>query len=281
MRALERAVGVPLAVKVGRRAELTSAGMELARRAEEVLVALRAVENYFEGLAAHTVGKVRVGAIQSVSAALIPGAMAKVRAVYPDIEVVLSQAACPDSYRMVRAGEIDLALMCDLEIADGSQQIVVPDPAMIRIPLLADRRCILLPPEHPLAGQETILLKDLVNERWILESRHSRFLANCQELGFDPHVIATTDDQETIWNLVASGVGVAMMGGLGVVVPRNPDVAVRLLGDWPPRRVFALLWPDTIKVPAVAALIRALCSEAKAISPRRTTAPESAWGTAP
>ncbi|MEV6537146.1 LysR family transcriptional regulator, partial [Streptomyces sp. NPDC051639] len=113
MRGLERAVGVPLAVRVGRTVQLTAAGRRLAIHADSVLAAIRAVENEFETLAAHSADVVRLSAIQS--ACVVPGAMARLRREQPDIEVTLHQASCPDSYRLLRSGEIDLALMCGSE----------------------------------------------------------------------------------------------------------------------------------------------------------------------
>jgi DNA-binding transcriptional LysR family regulator len=258
MRGLERTVGVPLAIKVGRSVQLTAAGRKLATHADSVLAALRAVENEFEALAAHTADIVRLSAIQSTCVAVVPGAMAKLRRNHPDIEVILHQAACPDSYRLLRSGEIDLALMCDLDISDEAQQTVVPDAQMMRLPLLTDRRCVLLPADHPLAARPTLALEDLATERWILETGRSRFLVNCAKAGFEPRVTATTDDQTTIHNLVANRVGIAMMDGLGLAPQQDPQLAIRPLSDWPRRRVYALLWPDMIRVPAVSALLGSL-----------------------
>ncbi|MEV6536153.1 LysR family transcriptional regulator [Streptomyces sp. NPDC051639] len=277
MRGLERAVGVPLAVRVGRTVQLTAAGRRLAIHADSVLAALRAVENEFETLAAHSADVVRLSAIQSACVAVVPGAMAKLRREQPDIEVTLHQAACPESYRLLRSGEIDLALMCDLDIPD-EEQTTLPDAQMLRLPLLTDRRCVLLPADHALAARATLTLEDLADERWILETGRSRFLAKCAKAGFEPQVTATTDDQTTIHNLVASGVGIAMMDGLGLEPLYEPQLAIRPLSDWPRRRVYALLWPDMIRVPAVSALLRAL---RQAVDERLSATGNNQWlGTA-
>ncbi|MET7289280.1 LysR family transcriptional regulator [Streptomyces sp. NPDC005573] len=277
MRSLERTVGVPLAVKVGRTVQLTAAGRKLAVHADSVLAALRSVENEFERLAAHSMEVVRLSAIQSACVAVVPGAMARLRREQPDIEVTLHQASCPESYRLLRSGEIDLALMCDLDVPDEGQQTVVPDAQLLRLPLLTDQRCILLPAGHPLADRPALALEDLARERWILETGRSRFLARCAEAGFEPKVTATTDDQATIHHLVANGVGIAMMDGLGLDPQPDPNVAIRPLDGWPRRRVYALLWPDMLRVTAIAALLRALRA---AVDERLTATGTDRWLTA-
>jgi DNA-binding transcriptional LysR family regulator len=169
--------------------------------------------------------------------------------------------------------------MCDLDVPDPAQQIVAPEDDLLRIPLLTDRRCVLLPSDHPLAGRQALTLAELSGERWILETGRTLFLATCAEVGFEPKVAATTDDQSTIRSLVSSHVGVAMMDALGLLPQQAAGVVVRPLSDWPIRRVFVLLWPDLIKLPAVSALVGALRTEVK--EQFKATGPAGRDGTEP
>ncbi|MFI6547746.1 LysR family transcriptional regulator [Streptomyces prunicolor] len=135
---------------------------------------------------------------------------------------------------------------------------VTVDPRLRRVPLLTDRRCVLLPADHPAAASPTVSLADLAGERWVLESGRTRFLAACRDAGFVPRIAATADDQLTLHSLVANRIGLAVMNELGVTAHFDPRVVARPLADWPVRRVFALLWPDTLRIPAAAALLHAL-----------------------
>jgi DNA-binding transcriptional LysR family regulator len=263
MRCLERTLGVPLTVKVGRRAQLTDAAVRLAERADAVLGGLRAVEQEFRALAAEPSGTVRLSAIQSACTAVVPGAMARLRSTHPAVETVINQATCTDSYRLLRSGQTDLAIMCDLDTLDPTHQSVANSPGLLRIPLLTDRRCVLLPSDHPLAERPTLTLADLCEERWVLEPNRTRFLAGCAEAGFTPKVVATADEHVTVHCLVAGHVGVAAVDALGLLSQRDARVVVRPLDDWPTRHVFALLWPEMAKVPAVAALLEATQAEVK------------------
>jgi DNA-binding transcriptional LysR family regulator len=267
MRTLERTVGAALVTRSGRGVRLTQVGQTLARHAETVLAALRTAADEVSTLTSTGGGQVRLAAMQSGCVALVPAALGALRRTHPELEVVVTQTECPVSHRLVLAGEVDLAMMCDLELDQLDQsdqggqrdgQSVLPDQRLLRLPLLSDRRCVLLPVDHPLAASPTVELADLAGERWVLESGRDRFLAACQDAGFTPKVAATSDDQLTIHCLVANRIGVAIMNELGVGAHTDPRVVARPLRDWPSRRIFALLWPDMAKVAPVAALLQSL-----------------------
>lgn len=267
MRMLERSAGTPLVTRAGRGVRLTPAGQVLARQAEVVLAALRTAEDELATLTSPGGGQVRLSAFQSGCVSLVPTALATLRRTHPELEVVATQAECAVSHQLLLAGDVELALMCDLEHDPAEADGVRPDHRLRRVPLLTDRRCVLLPADHPAAASATVSLADLADERWVLETQRSRFLLACATAGFTPRVAATSDDQLTIHCLVANRIGLAVMNELGAGAHTDPRVVARPLRDWPVRRIFALLWPDMIRVPQVSALLDALCLAADLIAP--------------
>ncbi|MFG2554708.1 LysR family transcriptional regulator [Streptomyces sp. NPDC048581] len=266
MRMLERAVGIPLATRRGRGIRLTPAGQALARHANTVLAALRSAEEELAALNAPGGGRVRLAAMQSSCVALVPRALGALRRTHPELEVTVTQAECQVSHGLLLNGEIELAVMCDVDAVDpaaepetGRDSLTIEiDPRLSRIPLLTDRRCVLLPADHPAAAQPFVSLADLAGERWVLESGRARFLAACRDAGFTPRIAATVDDQLTLHHLVAHRIGLAVLNTLAVTAHSDPRVVARPLTGFPVRRVFALLWPDARNIPAAAALLRAL-----------------------
>lgn len=277
MRMLERSVGAPLVTRRGRGVQLTPEGRALARHAATVLAALRTAEDELAALTAPEAGRIRLSAMQSSCVSLVPRALGTLRRTRPELEVTVTQAECRVSHGLLLEGTVELAVMCDLDftekdretetgLSDGTGSApdnsgdpsVTVDPRLRRVPLLTDRRCVLLPADHPAAASPTVSLADLAGERWVLESGRTRFLAACRDAGFAPRIAATADDQLTLHSLVANRIGLAVMNELGVTAHFDPRVVARPLADWPVRRVFALLWPDTLRIPAAAALLHAL-----------------------
>jgi len=276
MRMLERAVGTPLVTRRGRGVRLTPAGHALARHAGTVLSALRGAEEELSLLASPGGGRVRLAAMQSSCVTLVPRALGALRRTHPELEVTVTQAECRVSHGLLLEGEVELAVMCDVEAAaptdteenptdaqENSTDALLIDPRLRRVPLLTDRRCVLLPADHPSAARPTVSLADLADERWVLESGRTRFLAACREAGFTPRVAATADDQLTLHRLVAHRIGLAVLNELGVSAHADPRVVARPLSGWPVRHVFALLWPDTLAIPAASALLTTLREAAR------------------
>jgi DNA-binding transcriptional LysR family regulator len=179
MHALERAVGVPLTIRSGRGMRLTHAGRTLARHADTVLATLRAAQDELTSLATDGGGQVRLSSMQSGCVALVPAALQALRSTRPKLEVVVTQAECQVSHNLVLAGDVDLAVMCDLELEPTGDQPVLPDPRLRRVPLTTDQRCVLLPADHPAAAAPAVDLADLRDECWVLESSRTRFLTAC------------------------------------------------------------------------------------------------------
>ncbi|WP_079038072.1 LysR family transcriptional regulator [Streptomyces sp. NBRC 110028] len=270
MRALERTIGVQLAVRSGRGVRLTPAGRRLAQHAEAVLSALGAVEDEFRTYAAHAQGTVRVSAIHSACASLLPGTVARLRTVRPDVQIVVERASSPDAYRSLRDGRTDVALVSvrdgcrpddpgpDPDAPGAGARPVVPEAEVVDLPLISDPRCVLLPADHPLADLRTIPLSALADEAWVLDEDREEFTAACARAGFEPRTAAITNDPATAHDMVAHGVGAAVTEGLALPPHPDPRVVARPLRDWPPRRVHALLRAETRRAPAVEALLTAL-----------------------
>src|SRR5215468_10987472 len=111
MARLESETGAKLMERSGRGIRLTDAGRLLAERAEEILGRLDAAE---AELAAH-VGlrqeKVRLAAFGSALGTLGAAAGAALRADRAATDVLMIQAEPADALRMLRVGEVDVALV--------------------------------------------------------------------------------------------------------------------------------------------------------------------------
>jgi DNA-binding transcriptional LysR family regulator len=254
MRQLQHEVGTPLVVRAGRGLQLTQAGKALVIHADMVFAALDAATEELSALAARDGAVVRVTAFQSSCATLIPQVTAEVRRGDPDLRIVLNQAEPAEARAMVRAGQTDLGLLANWD----NEPLPSGEESMRRIPVLTDRRCVLMCRDHPLAMLPEIDFADLAGEQWVMESFRDRFTAACVTSGFAPQIAATADDQMTIQALVAAGLGITLMNELGLHAYMDARLVARPLRNWPLRCVYALLWPDMASVPAVATVLRAI-----------------------
>ncbi|MFB7599779.1 LysR family transcriptional regulator [Streptomyces sp. NPDC056160] len=262
MKALERTVGSPLFIRVGRRMRLTEAGETLARHAEAILGSLSVAEEQVTAITRLRSGRVRVCAFPSANATVVPEALARLAADHPGIRVQLLEDEPPDSLERLARGECDVTLAFTYP---GLRESVPEE--VEEIPLVEDQLTVLMPIGHPLARRRAVRLADLAEERWIAGCPRCRtnFLHECVELGFAPDIAFTTDDGLVVQSLVAEGLGVAMMPGLVLSFLRLDRVAGRALEPAVRRRISAYVLREHLRVPATALVVDTI----KAVAQRR------------
>jgi DNA-binding transcriptional LysR family regulator len=255
--ALEREAGLPLLERGPRGVRLTEPGRTLVRHAGEVLARLAAAQDELAALAGLHAGELRLGWFATAGPSLMPRAIAEFRRRHPGISLVAVEADPDECIELLRAGELDLALVYEFELQD-----FVAGEDVEQVPLLDDHLAIGLPSGHPLVAREWLSMRDLAEEAWIQGVRRGStvdVLHRAAHLaGFEPNIAFQTDDHMAVQGLVAAGVGVAFVPRLTLPTVR-PDVVVRPL-DRPPivRRVRAALARGRYRPPAVLAMVEVL-----------------------
>jgi DNA-binding transcriptional LysR family regulator len=259
MRRLQDEVGMALVVQTGRSLQLSQAGRALVAHAETVFATLRAAQEELAALAAHSGAIVRITCFQSSCATLIPQAAVYLQRTEPDLHISVHQAEPAEARSAIRSGEADLGVLANWDnepLPDG-------EDSMRRIPLMTDRRCVVMRRDHPMAEMAEIDFGDLADQRWVMESFRHRFVAACVNVGFAPQIVGTADDHVTIQALVAAGLGITLTSELGLRAYTDPRLVARPLRGWPLRCTYVLLWPDMVSVPAVATVLSALQNAAR------------------
>ncbi|QMU69680.1 LysR family transcriptional regulator [Streptacidiphilus sp. P02-A3a] len=255
MRALERTVGVPLFLRVGRGLKLTEAGEALSRHTAVILGDISAAQQQLSALARLRSGRVRVCAFPSANATLVPEAIARLLVDHPGIRVELQEDEPPESLHRLARGECDLALAFSYP---GLHTETSAD--LVEIPLMEDLLTVLLPVGHPLTRRHGVRLSDLAGERWIAGCARCRahLLHACSELGFSPDIVFTTDDNLAVQSLVAVGVGIALMPALVLSFLCHSKVTGRAVEPHIRRKVSAYVLREHLRIPATALVVDAL-----------------------
>jgi DNA-binding transcriptional LysR family regulator len=250
---LEAETGARLFQRAGRGIRLTEAGRTLAERAAEVFGRLVAAEHELAAIAGLAAGRVRLAAFPSAFATVVPSAVTRFAASHPGLELTLVEAEPPAALRMLRAGEVDVAMVFTHQ----------PHPAGtdgLRTTALFDEPLFLvLPPGSPRRRRGR--LADHADDAWIAgcERCRAHLLEQCTAAGFTPRIAFSTDDYVTVQSLVAAGVGVSTLPALALAAHRHPDVVLtRLPGQV--RHVLAATYGDPPDPPAVTALLTCLAA---------------------
>ena len=238
--ALEKEAGTKLLERGPRGIRLTDSGRALVEHSEAILARLAAAEAELEDIAGLRAGRLRLASFSSAGATLAPLAAGRFRERHPGIRMALIEANEEASIPMLRAGELEHALICDPNVLQETAF-----EGIERVHLLDDEMYAVLPRDHRLAGRRRLRLTDLADEIWINPGPTCSLWMEeeCRRQGFEPEVAFSSDQYVTIQGFVAAGVGIALIPELGLH-PVREDVVVRSLGpDGPVRRVMAAV-PD-------------------------------------
>jgi DNA-binding transcriptional LysR family regulator len=256
MAILEREVGLPLMERRPRGIRLTDAGQLLAERTRSLLAEMARVEHEMHRLAGAP-QQVRLGAFPTAGAHLIPLTVQSYRRQHPDSQLVLSAVHASDAAAQLREGSIHVGLVWDYDFAPQAEE-----PGLHRLPLLEEPLRVVLPLGHPAGAQTELSLESLAQEPWVVRAHRpphaDAFDRLCAEAGFEPHVVFTADDYQSVQGLVAAGIGISLVPDLSLVAQR-PDVVIRpLMSPGRQRRIAALTLPASRPLPAVVQLLAVL-----------------------
>ena len=206
---LEEDLATPLFSRTTRAVSLTEHGAALLRDARAILARVETVESTFRSRSrAKAARRLRVGAIDSAAAGLLPPLLHDFRGQHPDIAVQLTEDKTIRLLPKILSGALDLAFVRPPEHADKRLEFR---------PLLSETAVVALPQRHPLASRTSISLSEIADQPLIVPDRRSRphshdlTMKLFEQAGSTPHVAQFADEKQTIVNLVAAQLGLAIV----------------------------------------------------------------------
>lgn len=202
---LENELGTRLLDRTRRGVLLTTAGHALLPRARSALQQLEEARLEMEELSGLQRGQLSLGALPSVGTYLLPRALSGFHQLHPGIQLHLKQAGSRDLVEQLTDGALDLAILI----------LPVESQPLKAVPLFKEELVLAVPPEHRLAGAQSVALRELADEPFILfqegyELRES-VLAACRKAGFKPRVGVDGGEMDSVPRLVQAGLGVALL----------------------------------------------------------------------
>ena len=241
--ALERETGAVLLEKAGRGIRATDAALLLAAVADDVLDRLADAESALAALRAGRTGRLHLTSFPSAGAALVPPAVASLRARFPELDLVLSVAERDEALEALRAGEVDVAVVVEPR-APGEQPHEPGGDGLTLVHLLDDPYSVLIPASHPLADAQDVDLADLATEAWVDTASapghcQAAALEACRTAGFTPSYVVQADEYPTTTGFVAAGLGVALVPALALGFVQDRVRVKPVRGLQPLRHVYA------------------------------------------
>jgi DNA-binding transcriptional LysR family regulator len=252
---LAQEAGATLIEPEGRRVRLTPAGQRLADHAVTILAAVDAARLDLDP-AAEPRGTVRVaGFATAMRRSLLP-LVARLRTDHPDVLLRIREHEPDESFALLAADDIDLALVYDYNLAP-----VGFAPSLNATPLWSVPWSLGIPSSArrstPKGADAPTLFRAFADATWIVNSRNvadERAVRTIAAMaGFQPDIAHHVDSLELVQELIAAGFGVGLlpsdqrpMRGVTLAPIRDPEVTLRSYvairrgrENWPPLALIA------------------------------------------
>jgi LysR family hydrogen peroxide-inducible transcriptional activator len=236
LKKLEMVLGARLFDRIGRGIVITDAGRALLPRARTILAQVRDTQTNFNRDAASCQTTLIVGAIPTMAPYLLPPALGKFRAAYPDCQISVREGLTEQLIELLAENEIDCALV-STPLEDELLDVEV---------LGQEELLIALPQDHPAAKQSRFSLADLRGQSTIsLEDIHClgrQIDGFCSARHLSRRVVCRTTQLLTILELVGSGIGISMIPEMAAVADRSGRCRYHPLRPTRPTRQIAAAW---------------------------------------
>ncbi|WUR85999.1 LysR substrate-binding domain-containing protein [Streptomyces phaeochromogenes] len=222
---LERHLGVQLLERDTRNVQLTAAGREALRVAEQIVTAHQAGMKELRRYLLGESGTVAVATLPSVAAVLLPQVISDFRERRPQVAVRLLDGLERSVLDRVLSGDADFAITT----------VGNPPEQLEHRPLVRDRFVAVLPVGHSLADHHEITWDDLARQPFLAVGRDSsvRRLTDAAFAQIDAHALpaAEAGSIATVGGLVTAGLGVSAMPALVLPLMGAGAVVCRPLVD--------------------------------------------------
>ncbi|WP_040380328.1 LysR family transcriptional regulator [Enterocloster hominis (ex Hitch et al. 2024)] len=208
--ALEKELGTPLFVRRNRSIFLNRAGEIFYQKIDQSINLIDDTVSEVRELSNEPFGNVRLLVLSASS--YMPGFYIAFHQRYPFIKLQLSNYI---RYEHMFMYDCDFCITADAGFTPLAGNNVIP--------ILTERFVLAVQKQHPLAGRESIHLKEAAPYPFVASNRREDLEFYCLKAGFRPNIIAECDNGTTYETFLRNGVGISVVPEitLGSVLPED------------------------------------------------------------
>ena len=204
---MEEALGVKLFNRTNKKVTITPAGAFLKKELAFTFNHLETIFRQLQLINDGQEGEIRLGFVNSAMQNLIPSLLKKMQIDFPNVHFSLKELSSSKQIEQLKSNEIDVGFV---------RSNIVPDSFNIKT-IFKEKFAVVLPKSHHLNERNFRHVGQLSKEPFIMFSNedspdyYNKIMSICEQKGFTPQVSHRTVHDNTIFKLVESGLGVAIV----------------------------------------------------------------------
>jgi DNA-binding transcriptional LysR family regulator len=251
-------LGFPLFYRTKQKVELLDAGHVFLDEARRIL---RQTENAVESARrTHTgqSGRLMIGFSSSATFEVLPKILRKYRHLYPNVVVELSEITTNRGTELLLDSRLSVGLLRSPSFFHEESFCV---ETILREPFV-----VVLPDSHPAAKQESVRIKTLAGELFIVPHRQpgwdysDAIFQILRDNGIEPQIAQECTQGHVIASLVAGGLGVALLPASFSIL-RLPGVTYRPIKGRSQTTGLAMVWKRDSRASTIRAFLDVVRAE--------------------
>lgn len=215
----ERRIGTPLFERTTRNVTATVAGNEVALYAAHAVRSFDSALARISGFVTGSSGQVKISCLPSLAATGLPEVVHAFRREFPEVELVIHDAAQDQVVPMVTDGTVDIGLVA----FTGSLPV---DLAVT--PFLSDPFVAIVPRDHKFAARASVRWEDFHGEEFVgfnsVTSIAPMVRRALLQVGAETYEVQTADTIPAVGGMVAAGMGITAVPQLVVPLMNFSDL---------------------------------------------------------
>jgi DNA-binding transcriptional LysR family regulator len=204
---MEEILDTQLFIRNKRNVHLTPGGTYLRGEIEFILNHLEWTQKQVRLITSGSSGEIRIGFLGSAMQNVIPQLLLQLKDQYPNIKTSLEEVSNHAQVNAILKDKLDLGFVRLSRVPKG----------LHLHPVFKDTFSLVLPADHPVLSKGFKSVKQLASEPFILFSQdysplyYDTVMSICEDAGFTPEVSHKSVHAQTIFKLVESNLGVAII----------------------------------------------------------------------
>jgi DNA-binding transcriptional LysR family regulator len=244
---LENELGICLFLRSNRSVRPTPAGEEFIINVKRIMSNIKEVKRTDKEYSPVVNGELRLGTLAVIGYYNLRNLLSSFHENFIGIKIDIVEDQCEKLLDMLYSNKIDAAFV----------QIYRPNPNLKYYKLVTDKMAVVTNKKHRFANRESVDIKDLQNEKFILTpstSGHFHDFNNaCQAAGFSPILAMTCYIAKNIVSFVREGLFISVLSTKVAEAEKDDDISIIGLNPTIQRRIYLVVrntsdTPPTLKL---------------------------------